>query len=58
MKLGGDRELREAFKKALYCECPPRVEGRLYTTEERVCSPNDRGTHCLWCGLEISKEAS
>jgi transcriptional regulator with GAF, ATPase, and Fis domain len=46
-------ELRTALESPPHCVCPPRLDGHLYTAEERVRSPNERGSHCLWCGLVI-----
>lgn len=51
--LSHDHELQSVLESPPRCECPMRVGGRLFAFGERVRSPNERGTHCLWCGLAI-----
>ena len=47
-----DRELMNALKDPASCECPTTPDPR---QGDRVRQPNARGSHCLWCGLELPR---
>lgn len=48
-----DRELMRALRNPARCVCPlapdPKQDGR-------VRQPNVKGSHCLWCGLELPRD--